>query len=77
MTGGGALNKHLLEKINYFKKLDTNFTVPSKKLIIFKEAIVFGFLGLLRYLNKKNIDKSVTGSSSSSSSGLIVENKLF
>ena len=49
----------------------------NKKLIIFKEAIVFGFLGLLRYLNKKNIDKSVTGSSSSSSSGLIVDNKLF
>ena len=77
LTGGGALNKHLLEKINYYNKLDVNFIVPNKKLIIFKEAIVFGFLGLLRYLNKKNIDKSVTGSSSSSSSGLIVDNKLF
>ena len=64
-------------KIESFNKLDHNFIVPNKKIIIFKEAIVFGFLGLLRYLNKKNIDKSVTGSSSSSSSGLIVDNKLF
>ncbi len=77
VTGGGAFNKHLIEKINFFNKLDTKYTVPNKKLVIFKEAIVFGFLGLLRFLDKKNIENSVTGSTNSSSSGLILDNKII
>ena len=63
--------------INQFNKLDNNFIVPNKKIVIFKEAVVFGFLGLLRYLGFKNLSKSVTGSKFSTSSGLIIENKLF
>ena len=77
VTGGGAFNKHLIEKINLFNKLDIKYTVPNKKLVIFKEAIVFGFLGLLRFLDKKNIENSVTGSTNSSSSGLILDNKII
>jgi len=77
LTGGGVFNKHLIEKIESFNKLDHNFIVPNKKIIIFKEAIVFGFLGLLRFLNKKNIDESVTGSEFSTSSGIIIENKIL
>ena len=77
VTGGGAFNKHLIEKLNYFNKLDTKYIVPNKKLVIFKEAIVFGFLGLLRFLEKKNIANSVTGSTNSSSSGLILKNKIL
>jgi len=77
VTGGGAFNKHLIEKINLFNKLETKYTVPNKKLVIFKEAIVFGFLGLLRFLDKKNIKNSVTGSTNSSSSGLILDNKIL
>ena len=77
VTGGGAFNKHLIEKINLFNKLDTKYTVPNKKLVIFKEAIVFGFLGLLRFLDKQNIENSVTGSTNSSSSGLILDNKII
>jgi anhydro-N-acetylmuramic acid kinase len=67
----------LIEKLNYFNKLDTKYIVPNKKLVIFKEAIVFGFLGLLRFLEKKNIANSVTGSTNSSSSGLILKNKIL
>ena len=67
----------VLKKINYYNKLDHKFIVPTKKIVIFKESIVFGFLGLLRFLKKENINKSVTGSNLSSFSGLIVENKIF
>ncbi len=77
LTGGGVFNKHLIEKINQYNKQDINFIVPEKKLIIFKEAIIFGFLGLLRFLNKLNIDKSVTGSKLSTSSGVLINNKFF
>ena len=77
LTGGGAFNTHLLEKISNYNKLDHKFIVPNRGIIIFKEAIIFAFLGLLRFLNHKNISKSVTGSNLSSSSGLIVENKII
>ena len=77
LTGGGVFNNQILKKINKFNKLDSNFIVPKKKIIIFKEAIIFGFLGLLRSLNKKNVGKEITGSSNSTSSGLIVDNKIL
>ena len=77
LTGGGAFNNHILKKINHYNKLDHKFIVPSKKIVIFKEAIVFAFLGLQRFLKNKNVIKSVTGSNFSSSSGLIVENKII
>ena len=77
LPGGGAFNNHILKKINHYNKLDHKFIVPSKKIVIFKEAIVFAFLGLQRFLKNKNVIKSVTGSNFSSSSGLIVENKII
>ena len=77
LTGGGVFNNHILKKINHYNKLDHKFIVPSKKIVIFKEAIVFAFLGLQRFLKNKNVIKSVTGSNFSSSSGLIVENKII
>ena len=76
LTGGGVFNEHLVRIINN-KNHNINFTLPDKKLIIFKEGIIFGFLGLMRFLNRKNINKSVTGSSISSSSGIIINNKLY
>ena len=77
LTGGGVFNNQILKNINKFNKLDANFIVPNKKIIIFKEAIIFGFLGLLRFLNKKNVDKSVTGSENSTSSGQIIDNIIL
>ena len=77
LTGGGVFNNEILKKINKYNKLDINYIVGNKKLIIFKEAIIFGYLGLLRYLNKKNVECSVTGAKTSTSSGLIVDNKFI
>jgi len=77
LTGGGAFNAHILKKISYYNKHDHKFIVPNKDIIIFKEAIIFAFLGFLKLLKKKNISKSVTGSNFSSSSGLIIDNKII
>ena len=57
--------------------IDMKDKSKNKKLVNFKEAIVFGFLGLLRFLDKKNIENSVTGATNSSSSGLILDNKIL
>lgn len=59
ITGGGALNQFLIESLK--EDLNLEVVIPSKKIIEFKEAIVFAFLGLLRLLEQKNCLKSVTG----------------
>lgn len=60
VTGGGARNKFLLERI---RQLGTHrWIVPEEILLDFKEAMIFAFLGLLRSLGKANILHTVTGS---------------
>ena len=77
ITGGGAFNDYLIERIEHHNNFKNKFILPSKNLIIYKESIIFGFLGLMKYLNYKNIENSVTGSKYSSSSGIIINNKFF
>jgi anhydro-N-acetylmuramic acid kinase len=69
VSGGGAYNKFLLELIK--KNTNSQIILPDKKTIEFKEALVFAFLGLLRYLNRINCLASVTGASKDSSGGTI------
>ena len=47
------------------------FVTPDVNMIHGKEAYAFAFLGLLRFLNKPNTLRSVTGASISSSSGAV------
>ncbi len=69
ITGGGAKNKFLVERIQAHTKHQV--VVPSDDIIDYKEALVFAFLGLLRSRNEINVLKSVTGAESDSSSGRI------
>ena len=73
LTGGGTFNKYLVKRIKYLDNLNCNFFVPEKKLINFKESLIFGFLGLFKFLNKKNVLKSVTGAKISTSSGILIK----
>jgi len=69
VTGGGAFNDFLVEKI----KAHTNaeLILPGEQIIKFKEGLIFAFLGMLRYRNEINCLASVTGASRDSSSGVI------
>ncbi|MBP5643901.1 MAG: anhydro-N-acetylmuramic acid kinase [Bacteroidales bacterium] len=69
ITGGGAKNKYLIERIQANTK--HKVFVPSEDIIDYKEALVFAFLGLLRSRDEINVLKSVTGAESDSSSGKI------
>ena len=69
ITGGGVKNKYLMKRI---KKLSNhNFETISENITDYKEALIFGFLGVLKIRNEKNCLKSVTGANADHSSGVI------
>jgi len=70
VTGGGAHNSFLMELIR--EKSSCNYVLPDRLLIDYKEAIIFGFLGYLRYFGLNNTLRSVTGAKRDSCGGLIV-----
>ncbi len=69
VTGGGAKNKFLVERLQARTKHEV--VVPEKQIIDYKEALVFAFLGLLRLKGKTNVLSSVTGAESDSCSGRV------
>lgn len=72
-TGGGTSNSFLIELLRTkLKKRNVEVIVPKKKIIDFKEALVFALLGVLRVRNEVNVLKSVTRAKQNSSSGVIV-----
>ncbi|MEB2773789.1 anhydro-N-acetylmuramic acid kinase [Algoriphagus sp. D3-2-R+10] len=71
ITGGGTYNFFFVEQLD--RQLDNKWihTFATPELIEFKEALVFGFLGVLRLRNESNCLASVTGASKDSSGGVI------
>ena len=59
VTGGGAYNKFLVDRIRENSR--GNIIIPSNDLIEYKEALIFAFLGWLRYHERINCFASVTG----------------
>lgn len=72
LTGGGALNAFLVEKIGYYCGSEVSVRVPEQQVIEFKEAIVFALLGVLRLRGETNTLASVTGASEDSCGGVLV-----
>ncbi len=73
VTGGGAKNTFLIDLLREKTSGKLNIIIPEERIIDFKEAIIFAFLGLLRYLGKINCLSSVTGAVRDSSGGLIYD----
>ncbi len=71
VTGGGVLNSFLLERLRIRSGSSVDFVKPDNTLIEFKEALIFGFLGVLKWRNEINVLASVTGGRKDSSSGTI------
>lgn len=65
VTGGGAYNDFLLQNLNQ----NIQWIIPKEEVVEFKEALIFGLLGVLRYRGQVNCLKSYTGASENHSSG--------
>ena len=70
-TGGGAHNLFFIELLQQNAGEDIQIIVPEKKLVDFKEALVFAFLGVLRVRKEVNVYRSVTGASQNSIAGVL------
>ncbi|OIQ18846.1 anhydro-N-acetylmuramic acid kinase [Lacinutrix sp. MedPE-SW] len=69
LTGGGVFNSFLINRIN--SRTNNKIEIPSKEIIEFKEALIFGFLGVLKLRNQVNCLASVTGAKKNHVSGVI------
>lgn len=71
LTGGGAYHTFFIEQLT--RELDGKISIypAENQLIDFKEALVFGFLGVLRLRGENNCLRSVTGASQDSCGGII------
>ncbi|WP_426482064.1 anhydro-N-acetylmuramic acid kinase [Chryseobacterium sp. R2ACT005] len=69
ITGGGAYNSFLIEKIR--SKTQAEVIIPKKEIIDYKEALIFAFMGVLKVNNEVNVLSSATGSSYDHCSGVI------
>lgn len=68
-TGGGAFNSFLITLLEKYSKC--KIIVPDSNIVAFKEAIVFAFLGVLRWRSSPNCLQSVTGASEDNCGGAI------
>lgn len=69
ITGGGAYNHFLIDSVRNL--VDSSLIIPDPKLVDYKEALIFGLLGVLKLRGEINVLKSVTGASRDHSSGVI------
>jgi anhydro-N-acetylmuramic acid kinase len=70
ITGGGTYNAFLIARLQHYLPT-TALIIPDDQTIQFKEALIFGFLGVLRLRNEINVLSSVTGATKNHSSGVI------
>ncbi|MFP2994495.1 anhydro-N-acetylmuramic acid kinase [Spongiivirga sp. MCCC 1A20706] len=71
ITGGGAFNNFLIQTLKQQLGPDFQVDTSNTQLIEFKEALVFGLMGVLRINNLPNCLSSVTGATSDVTGGVI------
>ena len=74
ITGGGVYNLFLIDRVRSLSK--SKIVIPSNEIIEFKEALIFGLLGVLKSRNEVNCLKSVTGAEKDHSSGKVFIPKI-
>lgn len=72
VTGGGAFNQYLIERISeLLTPLEVSVVVPDDKVVNYKEALIMALIGTLRWREETNVLSSVTGAEKDSIGGAI------
>lgn len=75
ITGGGVYNEFLISRLKSYS--ESKIIIPEEEIIEYKEALIFGLLGVLKERNEVNCLKSVTGAKKNHSSGKILIPKNY
>ena len=71
VSGGGVYNTFLINRLK--DSCHNDIIIPSEDIIEYKEALIFGLLGVLKLRGETNCLASVTGAIRNHSSGIIHE----
>lgn len=72
VTGGGAKNSFLIRRLEeVLKEINIAVEVPINDLVDYKEAIIMGLIGVLRWREENNAFYSVTGATRNSIGGAV------
>jgi len=72
VTGGGAFNSFLLDRLqHYLKNTGIELVIPDDLLVKYKEALIMAFIGVLRWRQENNVLSTVTGSVKDSIGGAL------
>ncbi len=69
ITGGGVYNSFLIDRLKALSSVE--IIIPSPKIVEYKEALIFGLLGVLKLREEVNCLASVTGAMRDHSTGKV------
>lgn len=71
-TGGGAFNNFLIERLSEeLSSVGIEVIIPGENLVKYKEALIMGLIGVLRWRQEYNVLSSVTGAERDSIGGAV------
>jgi anhydro-N-acetylmuramic acid kinase len=72
VTGGGAFNKFLIERLSEeLSSTGIEIVIPEDNLVKYKEALIMGLIGVLRWRHEYTVLSSVTGAERDSIGGAV------
>ncbi len=71
ITGGGAHNTYLIERIKHFAPSNLEIIIPTPQLINYKESLLIALLALLRQYGSPNSSPLVTGAGRNTVGGVL------
>jgi anhydro-N-acetylmuramic acid kinase len=71
ITGGGAFNKYLISRLEEILDDKVKIVLPEENVIKYKEALIMGLIGVLRWRQEYNVLASVTGARQNSIGGAL------
>ena len=72
ITGGGAFNQFLISRISkHLKEVNFEIYIADEEVVVYKEALIMGLLGVLRWREQYTTIPSVTGASRNSIGGAL------
>ncbi|TDH25553.1 anhydro-N-acetylmuramic acid kinase [Segetibacter sp. 3557_3] len=72
VTGGGGFNHFLIQRLSQLlSAINIEVVLPDEMLINYKEALVMGLIGVLRWREEYNVISTVTGAKRASIGGAV------